>query len=73
MTEVNASEEASLMLAVDEYSYLDGEEGFVVRKGTQVGHEKGGVLIYTYELESEAAAQVKLKALVSEHALAGEK
>jgi hypothetical protein len=63
-------EEASLAAMADEYSYLDGEQGYVVRNGTQVGWEKDGILIYTYELDTVPAAQGKFEAVVKEHALA---
>ena len=60
--------EAGLGLEVDDYAYLDGEEGFAVRQGTQVGWETEGSL-YAYEMDSEEAAQAKFAAVVAEHTL----
>ena len=64
--ESNALIDEGLGLDVDDYSFLDGEEGFVVRRGKQIAWELDGELS-AYEMDSEAEAKAKFQSLVKEH------
>ena len=64
--ESNALVDSGLGLDVDEYAFLDGEEGFVVRRGRQIAWELDGGLS-AFEMDSEAEVQAKFQTLVAEH------
>jgi hypothetical protein len=74
MRELNEEERESLVedglgLEVDDYAYLDGEDGFAVRQGQKVGWEVAGSL-FAYEMDSEGAAQAKFREIVLTHSSA---
>ena len=63
--ESNALIDEGLGLDVDDYSFLDGEEGFVVRRGRQIAWEIDGELS-AFEMDSEDEAKAKFQSLVNE-------